>query len=139
MNLENPTILNNKPNQLMVGVDYSSPLPISQEFANYEKILPGAAERILAQAAKEQQNRFLNDSKTHESNQQILDSNQNIIKNSHREKMLGISVGGAICTVVTIFGGYLILKGHDWAGASMICSTVVGVAVAFVTGRSYGK
>lgn len=123
----------------MVGVNYSSPLPISQEFANYEKILPGAAERILAQAEKEQQNRFINDSKTHESNQQILASNQNVIKSNHREKMTGICVGGMICSVITIFGGYLVLAGHDWAGASIICSTVVGVAVAFVTGKTHGK
>lgn len=71
----------------MIG--YSSPLPVAQQFEQYEKILPGAAERILKQAENEQENRFINDSRMHESNKAI-------IKNNHSEKMAGIIVGGII-------------------------------------------
>jgi uncharacterized membrane protein len=44
-------------------VSYSGPLPPSSEFAQYEKALPGAAERILALAEKEVEHRHKADNK----------------------------------------------------------------------------
>jgi len=37
---------------------FSGPLPPSQEMANYEEVLPGAADRILTMAENEQQARI---------------------------------------------------------------------------------
>jgi uncharacterized membrane protein len=40
-----------------VSVSYQGPLPTSREFAGYEQVLPGAADRILAITEKEADNR----------------------------------------------------------------------------------
>ena len=120
----------NKSSAVMAG--YSGPLPVAQQFQQYEQILPGAAERILKQAEREQENRFLNDTRTHEANDAI-------IKTTHIEKMSGIIIGGIICIGIVVTGAGLVFSGHDWAGASIVGATVVGVATAFVTGRKYSS
>lgn len=42
---------------LLQTQEYSGPLPVPEHFARYEKVLPGAAERILRMAEMEQQKR----------------------------------------------------------------------------------
>ena len=108
------------------------PLPLAQQFEQYEKILPGAAERILKQAEKEQDNRFINDARAHESNTAI-------INNNHIQKMAGIIAGGIFCIAIVSAGACLVFAGHDVAGTSMVGATLGGVATAFVTGRKYNK
>jgi uncharacterized membrane protein len=46
-----------------ISVSYEGPLPRSREFAGYEQVLPGAADRILAMAEKESEHRRENDNK----------------------------------------------------------------------------
>jgi uncharacterized membrane protein len=43
-------------------ITYSGPLPTSSEFAQYDKTLPGAADRILALAEKQVETRLDNES-----------------------------------------------------------------------------
>jgi uncharacterized membrane protein len=51
------------PQRQTVSLSYEGPLPTSGEFAGYERALPGAAERILAQVEKEADHRRENNSK----------------------------------------------------------------------------
>ena len=57
--------LKNSPNNPQVSqatavmLAQSGPLPVAQQFEQYEKVLPGSAERILAMAEQEQQNGVL--------------------------------------------------------------------------------
>jgi uncharacterized membrane protein len=44
-----------------VAMSYSGPLPTAQQFAEYERTLPGAANRILALAEKEAEHRHKNE------------------------------------------------------------------------------
>jgi uncharacterized membrane protein len=44
-----------------LALSYEGPLPTSNEFAGYERVLPGAAERILSMAEKEAEHRREND------------------------------------------------------------------------------
>jgi uncharacterized membrane protein len=46
-----------------LSVSYQGPLPTSREFAGYEQVLPGAANRILAIAEKEAEHRRANQEK----------------------------------------------------------------------------
>lgn len=48
---------------IAAGKFYSGPIPDPHTLQQYEKILPGAADRILAMAEKEQKNRHENNSK----------------------------------------------------------------------------
>jgi len=43
---------------------YSGPLPVSQEFAQYEQVLPGTADRILSITEKEVDHRHKNEEKS---------------------------------------------------------------------------
>jgi uncharacterized membrane protein len=47
----------NQPQKQQLEVSYSAPLPPSREFAGYEQVLPGAADRILTMAEKEAEHR----------------------------------------------------------------------------------
>jgi len=44
-----------------MAVSYSGPLPPANQFAEYERALPGAADRILALAEKEAEHRHQNE------------------------------------------------------------------------------
>jgi uncharacterized membrane protein len=46
-----------------VSVSYEGPLPTSREFAGYEQVLPGAADRILTITEKEAEHRRANQDK----------------------------------------------------------------------------
>jgi uncharacterized membrane protein len=46
-----------------LSVSYQGPLPTSREFAGYEQVLPGAANRILAITEKEAEHRRANQDK----------------------------------------------------------------------------
>lgn len=45
----------------VMGMGYSAPLPLASEFEHYEKVQPGAADRILTMAEKEQEARHRQD------------------------------------------------------------------------------
>ena len=45
------------PQSVPMSIEYSGPLPNSAEYAGYETVLPGAAERILRMAEKEAEHR----------------------------------------------------------------------------------
>jgi uncharacterized membrane protein len=53
----------NQPQRQELSVSYEGPLPTSREFAGYEQVLPGAADRILAITEKEAAHRRENQDK----------------------------------------------------------------------------
>jgi uncharacterized membrane protein len=53
----------NQPQRQQLSVSYHGPLPTSGEFAGYEQVLPGAADRILAITEKEAERRRENQDK----------------------------------------------------------------------------
>ncbi|MFN8788728.1 MAG: DUF2335 domain-containing protein [Neisseriaceae bacterium] len=124
-----------KSSSAIVSAATDGPLPVAQQFEYYEKLLPGAAERIIAMAEKEQENKFLNDKKIYETNQQVNLLNKEIIKNNHKEKMWGIVAAIFICTLIIFCGFYSIKIGYVTAGATIITTTLAGIIAAFVGSR----
>ncbi len=100
---------------------YSGPLPPSEDFANYEKALPGAANRILELAEKQLEHRIENESK-------IID---NTIKTTNRGQYIG-AVLAALGLIITLVLG---LYNHDVLAGSIGVTTVIYLAVLFVTNR----
>lgn len=97
---------------------YSGPLPPSDEFQNYEEVLPGAADRIISMAEKEQEGR---------------------ISAQHKEmRMLFIShimgqIFAFILGLTGILGGsYLIINGHDLSGFAVFLSSLAAIVGAFI-------
>ncbi len=84
---------------------FQGPLPKPSDFAQYDAVLPGAAERIIAMAEKQAIHR------------QSLE--RKVIDSDAFHALVGTISG----LVIGLFGlgaaGFCIIKGHDWAGVGI--------------------
>ena len=55
------------------------------------------------------------------------------------ERISGVVFGAVIALFVVALGSYLILQGHDWAGASLCGGTLVTIVGIFVTKKVTDK
>lgn len=100
---------------------YSGPLPPASEFARYESVLPGAADRILAMAEKEQEFQI----------EQARRALEHECRNRDRGQWFGF------VSLLAVLGcGF----GLAWLGAYKIAGTLFAVAIgavlaAFILGR----
>jgi uncharacterized membrane protein len=97
---------------------FSGPLPLPSILAQYERILPGAAERIIRMAEKSRDD------------QSVLRIND--MKGQQRERLLG-QVFGFLIAVAFLAGG---VYAKDWRVCVVGVATIVGI---FVTGRWDGE
>lgn len=100
---------------------YSGPLPAPEDFAEYEKILPGSTDRILKMAEKQLDHRISSENK-------IIDKSY---KQSDRGQILGailVSMFGVICLILGLLG-------HDSLAKYIGVTTVIGLAVVFVLNK----
>lgn len=99
----------------------SSPLPPAEVLAEYEKLQPGAVDRLITMAEKEADNR-------HEIQKEV-------IKNSFHIERLGQIVGLTIFLVALIFGFVLILQDKPIMGMVSVIGSMVAVVSLFIYGR----
>jgi len=88
-------------------VHYSGPLPPSTELDQYNQILPGAAERILAMAESEAKHRHALE------NQQLLNEND-VIKKTFSERRIGQMCGlfvGVFAIAAGVYAAVMELNG----------------------------
>lgn len=97
---------------------YSGPLPLPEDLAKYDHIVPGAAERILKMAEKEMDHRHAEDSKL----------SKGIILTAK------ISIIFAFICVLILSGlsFYAIHLGHAAVGGSIAVGAIAAVAGAFL-------
>lgn len=103
---------------MMIAQSHSGPLPPAREFANYDRALPGAAERILSMAEKEQGHR-------HGIEKDVV------------SREIGFKTSGqlyAFLGLLVMLGSVLAmaLMGHAAAGASLGSAVIVGVVAVFL-------
>ena len=97
---------------------YSGPLPAPLDFAGYNEVLPGAAERILAMAEQEQRNRHANESRL------VTAAVVSTYIGQGAAALLGVGVcGGGIAAI---------LHGSPTAGAVAILSALASLVTTFV-------
>lgn len=106
-------------------VRFSGPLPHPDNLSQYEKILPGSADRIIKMAEKQSEHRI-------EIEKSVINSN---VKKSEKGLLYGLIIGvSAItsATLISIFGKNL---------ASYILSAVIGGGglISLVSVFIYGK
>lgn len=89
------------------AISYSGPIPPSSEFARYEEVLPGAADRIMSLAENEQA---------------IRKSENNYLLLSERIKVLG-SIIVSLCLIGA--GVYCGIIGQPWLGVALGTSGAV--------------
>ena len=99
---------------------YSGPLPLPAHFREYEEILPGAAERILALTEKQSAHR------------QYLE--KHVAKGDGRRAWAGLVTGGLLAGGCIGGGIWLVSLGHATGGIAISTASVVSLASVFVYG-----
>lgn len=99
---------------------FSGPLPPPKILEQYERVLPGSAERILKMAEKEQGHR-------HSVEKTETDG---IFGLQRRGQLFGF----LIAISAFLIGGILVYLGHDWVGGILMGATVVSLVTVFVVG-----
>ena len=100
---------------------FSGPLPAPEDFAEYERCLPGSTDRILKMAEKQVDHR--------------IDAEKTIINNKFKQSGIGQILGAILVALFGIIALVLGLNGHDDLAKSIGVTTVVGVAIVFVLNK----
>ncbi len=104
---------------------FAGPLPSPQTFAEYDKIVPGAAERILVMAEKDAE---FQRAITHKA-----------LKAEASERRLGQILGFCIGLASLITTGIALFFNQPTAASIIGGTTVVGLVTVFVLGRDSGS
>lgn len=86
---------------------HQGPLPPPYQLEEYDRVIPGSAERIISMAERQQQHR--------------IEIEKAVIFNDIGHAKLGVWSGLMVSLLSIAIGGFLIYCGHDWAGGS-ICT-----------------
>jgi len=105
----------------MQAEHYSGPIPPPQVLEQYNKLVPGFAERFMVMAEKQSDHR-------HE-----LEST--VIKGRSRNEWWGLHYAFLLAVLFGAGSFYLILQGLATAGIALIIAEIVGLVVVFITGR----
>lgn len=100
---------------------YSGPIPLPAIMAQYNEIIPDAAERILVMAEKDATHQ-------HAIEMKAIDCHA-------RENRRGQYFGVVVTALAFITAGFALFLGHPTAAATIGSTTVVGLATAFVVGK----
>ncbi|MBI4082063.1 MAG: DUF2335 domain-containing protein [Candidatus Lambdaproteobacteria bacterium] len=118
---DEPAHLPKREQQVTIRAEFSGFLPPPQFLEQYERTLPGAAERIFRIAEQEQRH-------AHEMRAAELEAD---IRDSRLGQWLGFGIGVA-CLITSGWLGYL---GLEWASAIVGPFGITGLVSVFVWGR----
>ena len=110
-----------------IRASWRAPLPSPNALARYNDVLPGAAERILQMAERQQE-------QDHNIQMEAIIIERTVVVSDARRAYLGLLAGFIISLLVIVGGIYLIATGHDWAGAVLIGINLSGLVGVFVYG-----
>ncbi len=101
---------------------FSGPLPPPELLAHFNEVVPGSAAKIIDMAHRQSEHR--------------MDLEKTVIEGENRRANAGLICATALAVFIIATGAVLILKGHDWAGATLVGIDLVGVLTAFLTGTA---
>lgn len=99
----------------------SGPLPDPEDYAAYEHVLPGSAERILAMAEKQAEHRQAQED--HERGDEA------------RAEARGSYLGFGAVVVIALLAAFLAGQGYSTAAGVIGTADIVGLAAVFIAGR----
>lgn len=100
------------------AVEFKGPLPHPEILKGYDIIVPGAAERILAMAEKEQAHR--------------IESDKYIIEEQMTQFKRGQMMGFILCLILIVVAIVFAFLGHVVLATIILSGTIVSLAVIFV-------
>lgn len=103
-----------------ISAEYQGPLPLPRHFREYEEILQGSAQRILAMVERQSAHR-----------QEI---EKIVVRGDSSRSWVGVFVGGFLSLCCVVGGIALAFHGQATAGATIATASVVGLAGVFVYG-----
>jgi uncharacterized membrane protein len=104
---------------------FSGPLPHPKHLAEYDRVLPGAANRIIAMAEKEQEHRHQWEDRS--------------LKFDFSYSILGIILGFLIALALLILAYVSSQSGHPTVSMAFLAASTVGMVASFINGRSWLK
>ena len=100
---------------------FSGPLPPPEDFAGYEEVVKGSANRILNMAENNADHR--------------MKMEKDILNRDFKLKRTGYYAGAFLVTLFGVFSFILGLNGHEELAGKIGVTTVVAVAVIFVLNK----
>jgi uncharacterized membrane protein len=101
---------------------FAGPLPDPDMLAGYERVLPGAAERIFAMAERQAEHR------------QALE--RTVVVGGHRRAWAGLIAGAVVALAFLVASYRLIQDGHALAGTILGTVDLTALVTVFVLGRA---
>lgn len=104
------------------------PIPSPEDLEYYSQVLPDAPDRILRMAEQNAQSlRELT---------QLRLASQNVIENNrHKEVSTGQKTGLLAVGIMAVVAVVAMFLKYPWVAGTICSTTIIGVAVVFVTGR----
>ena len=115
-----PSVISETTSYQEYSLHYGGPIPPASEMARYEKIIPGAAERILTMAESQAK---------HRQNMEFT-----VVKRSVQDQRLGIICAFAITVSALIVAVLCVRWGHEIVGAIIGTSGLGSIITAFIYG-----
>jgi len=106
---------------LRITEEFSGPLPLPEQLARYNQVLPGAADRIIAMAERQSVHR--------------MELEKKVVFRQLEESREGQS---RAFTLALVFGSFALiasLMGHDAVGGVLGGATVLGLVSTFILGK----
>lgn len=108
--------------QQSIEQSYSGPIPAPVDLEYYNQVVPGAAERIIVMAEKEQSFRH--------------SISQSTTTKTLEERRIGQIFGGLIAFMGLAVAVYALKLGHPVAASVIGGATLLGIVTVFVTGKA---
>lgn len=118
--IKQPSIIKRQIIETHVASVFAGPLPEPATLQEYEKVVPGSAERIIRMAENQAEHR------------QFLE--KTVVMGDTTRANRGLYVGGFVSVCFLGSAVFLISTGHDWAGGVLAGLDIVGLASVFVYG-----
>ena len=100
---------------------FSGPLPSPRMMADYNTIIPGAAERIMIMAEEQHRHR--------------ISLEKNIMPNQVKQSERGQYFAFGLCFLLILLAGYCVYKEANLVAFSIVTTTIIVVTGLFITGR----
>ena len=114
--------------QVLQATRRSGPLPVPQDFEHYDRVVPGAAERILRMAESELEHR-------HELEKNELLSEDQSSRRIHRALARGQYTGWALSIICVLLAAGVAVYGVHWlVSAALVGIPILVAARALISG-----